>query len=61
MFTVEQITQAHSHVKSGADFPKYIQDIKNGQPNNPRKTKNVLKYVIRIGIFIEYFEKGETS
>ena len=28
MFTIEQITQAHSHVKSGADFPKYIQDIK---------------------------------
>ena len=28
MFTVEQIEQAHSKVKSGADFPKYIQDIK---------------------------------
>ena len=28
MFTVEQIKAAHSKVKSGADFPKYIQDIK---------------------------------
>ena len=28
MFTVEQIAQAHSKVKSGADFPSYIQEIK---------------------------------
>ncbi|MEO9022736.1 MAG: DUF1398 family protein [Ginsengibacter sp.] len=28
MFTVEQIKAAHSKVKSGADFPKYISDIK---------------------------------
>lgn len=28
MFTLEQIKQAHSKVKSGADFPKYIQDMK---------------------------------
>ena len=28
MFTVEQIKQAHSKVKSGADFPKYIGEIK---------------------------------
>lgn len=28
MFTVEQIKTAHSEVKSGADFPAYIQDIK---------------------------------
>jgi len=28
MFTVAQIQQAHSKVKSGADFPKYIQEIK---------------------------------
>lgn len=27
-FTVEQIKAAHSKVKSGADFPAYIQDIK---------------------------------
>jgi len=27
MFTVQQIQQAHSKVKSGADFPKYIQEI----------------------------------
>ena len=28
MFTIEQIQSAHSKVKSGADFPKYIQEIK---------------------------------
>ncbi len=28
MFTVEQIKAAHSKVKSGADFPKYIQELK---------------------------------
>lgn len=28
MFTVKQIEQAHKKVKSGADFPKYIQEIK---------------------------------
>ena len=28
MFTVEQIKAAHSKVKSGADFPTYIKDIK---------------------------------
>src|SRR5690606_9910388 len=28
MFTVEQIWSAHSKVKSGADFPSYIQEIK---------------------------------
>lgn len=27
MFTVEQIELAHSKVKSGADFPKYIKEI----------------------------------
>ncbi|WP_396154758.1 DUF1398 domain-containing protein [Flavobacterium macrobrachii] len=27
MFTIQQIHEAHSKVKSGADFPKYIQDI----------------------------------
>jgi uncharacterized protein YbcV (DUF1398 family) len=27
MFTIEQIQAAHSHVKSGADFPAYIQDL----------------------------------
>jgi len=27
MFTIQQIHDAHSKVKSGADFPKYIQDI----------------------------------
>lgn len=29
MFTLEQIKTAHSKVKSGADFPSYIQEIKN--------------------------------
>jgi uncharacterized protein YbcV (DUF1398 family) len=28
MFTVEQIKAAHSKVKSGADFPAYIQEIR---------------------------------
>lgn len=28
MFTVEQIKSAHSKVKSGADFPAYIREIK---------------------------------
>ncbi len=28
MFTVAQIMLAHSKVKSGADFPRYVQDIK---------------------------------
>jgi uncharacterized protein YbcV (DUF1398 family) len=28
MFTVEQIKAAHAKVKSGADFPAYIRDIK---------------------------------
>lgn len=28
MFTVEQIQSAHKKIKSGAEFPKYIQEIK---------------------------------
>lgn len=28
MFTIEQIKEAHSKVKSGADFPAYIKDLK---------------------------------
>lgn len=28
MFTLEQIKEAHSKVKSGADFPAYIKEIK---------------------------------
>jgi len=28
MFTVDQIKSAHSKVKSGADFPTYIKEIK---------------------------------
>lgn len=27
MFTIDQIKEAHSRVKSGADFPAYIQDL----------------------------------
>lgn len=27
MFTLSQIQQAHSKVRSGADFPRYVQDI----------------------------------
>ena len=29
MFTIEQIKAAHSKVKSGADFPNYVQDLIN--------------------------------
>lgn len=29
MFTVEQIELAHAKIKSGAEFPKYIQEIKS--------------------------------
>lgn len=29
MFTLEQIKAAHSNVRSSADFPAYIQAIKN--------------------------------
>lgn len=28
MFTIEQIKEAHSKVKSGADFPQYVQKLK---------------------------------
>jgi uncharacterized protein YbcV (DUF1398 family) len=27
MFTIQQIKEAHAKVKTGADFPKYMQDI----------------------------------
>jgi uncharacterized protein YbcV (DUF1398 family) len=29
MFTIEQIKNAHSKVKSGADFPNYVRDLIN--------------------------------
>ncbi|MEZ4978667.1 MAG: DUF1398 family protein [Chitinophagales bacterium] len=29
MFSIEQIYQAHKKVKSGADFPQYVQDLKD--------------------------------
>ena len=28
MFTLEQIAQTHAKVKTGADFPRYVQDLK---------------------------------
>jgi len=28
MFTLDQIKQAHTKVKSGADFPQYVQDLR---------------------------------
>jgi uncharacterized protein YbcV (DUF1398 family) len=28
MFTIEQIKEIHSKVRSGADFPRYVQEIK---------------------------------
>jgi uncharacterized protein YbcV (DUF1398 family) len=29
MFTIDQVKQAHSKVKSGADFPAYVQEMKS--------------------------------
>jgi uncharacterized protein YbcV (DUF1398 family) len=29
MFTIQQLKAAHSKVKTGADFPKYVQEIKS--------------------------------
>ena len=29
LFTLDQVHQAHSKVKSGADFPRYVQDLKS--------------------------------
>ena len=29
MFTLQQIQDTHAKVKSGADFPQYIQDLKD--------------------------------
>ena len=29
MFTIQQMQAAHSKVKSAADFPAYVQEIKN--------------------------------
>ena len=29
MFTLQQIQDAHAKVQSGADFPRYIQDLKD--------------------------------
>ncbi|MBK8980819.1 MAG: DUF1398 family protein [Ignavibacteria bacterium] len=34
MFTLEQIKSAHSKVRSGADFPAYIQEIKKSGVTN---------------------------
>lgn len=28
MFTLEQLQQAHARVKTGADFPQYVQDLR---------------------------------
>lgn len=49
MFSIGQIKNAHSKVKSGADFPKYIQEI---------KTLGVIKYICYVNDnHIEYFGK----
>jgi uncharacterized protein YbcV (DUF1398 family) len=45
MFTLEQIKKAHSNIKSGLDFPNYIQEIKD---------LGVLKY-------IRYVSDGHTD
>lgn len=50
MFTVEQIKAAHSKVKSGANFPQYIKDIK-------RLGVNAFETWV-IDSHTEYFGKG---
>ncbi|MGL2993832.1 DUF1398 domain-containing protein [Flavobacterium sp. TSSA_36] len=50
MFTIEQIKTAHAKVKSGADFPKYIQEL---------ITLGVLGYdTFVIDGHVEYFGKN---
>jgi hypothetical protein len=48
MFTLEQIEFAHSKVKSGADFPKFIQEIKSILDF----VKIVLKQELKSGLLI---------
>lgn len=43
MFTIEQIKEAHSQLKSGADFPEYIREIKIFGGNHHRATQTTRK------------------
>ena len=51
MFTLEQIKAAHARVKTGADFPRYIQEIKQ---------LGLLHYEFRVsdGSFVYYGANG---
>ncbi|HEX3934156.1 MAG TPA: DUF1398 family protein [Puia sp.] len=51
MFTLQQIKTAHAKVKSGADFPRYIQEIKQ---------LGLLRYEFMVtdGSFVYYGEGG---
>lgn len=51
MFTLQQIKAAHAKVKSGADFPKYIKDI---------KSQGLEKYIFNVidGATTYYGENG---
>ncbi len=53
MFALVQIEQAYKKVKSGSDFPKYIQEIKQ------LVVKGLETLVIEI--HIEYFGKSNSS
>jgi uncharacterized protein YbcV (DUF1398 family) len=51
MFTLQQMKAAHAKVKSGADFPQYIQDI---------KTYGLKKYIFSVidGTITYYGQSG---
>lgn len=51
MFTLQQIKDAHAKVKTGADFPRYIQEIKQ---------LGLLRYEFRVadGSFVYYGADG---
>jgi|SRR6185437_12343885 len=54
MFTLEQIKAAHARVKTGADFPRYIQEIKQ---------LGLLHYEFRVadGSFVYYGANGHRA
>ena len=51
MFTLQQIKDAHSRVKSGADFPRYVNEIKNLGLNR-------YEYMVADGNTIYYGDDG---
>ncbi len=55
MFTLQEIKDAHSKVKSGADFPKYVHDLKKMEMSHYDffVADGHAKYVHNNGEFIE--------